>query len=243
MTLAIAICPSLQDRNVSNLQPDSFPPYNEAGSNQWFAREKLLPAMLAVGVKAAVFAPWNESEDGDHDGPLSGLREQMRLAKEFLDHRDDGKPAVLSLHTDSGAVGHTFGLHGLNLDREMESARMAHDVASRVTRVFSRRHYAVFTRIGDKDYSQYIFWVNTAPYTSMLLEMCSHQNREDLATLYSQPDAVAAAIVQGVLAWGLEAAAAPTSPPSGDGARIKRIVGHLNAAVGEINQWAEGLPT
>jgi hypothetical protein len=243
MTLVIAICPSLQDRNMSNLQPDGFPPYNEAGNNQWFAREKLLPAMLAAGIQAVVFAPWNESEDVNRGGPLSGLREQMRLAKEWLDNRAEGWGAVLSLHTDSGAVGHTWGLHGVGLDREVDSARLAHDVSARVTRAFGRKHYVVFTKLGDKDYSQYIFWLNTAPYTSMLLEMCSHQNREDLAVLYQQPDALAALIVQGVLAWGLEAAAAPVSPPSGDADRIRRVVSHLNAAVGEINTWAEALPT
>ncbi len=194
LAVAVAFVPSNQDGNISGLQPTGHPIYHENGAMEYLARDKLVPLACSLGMEAMAFITWKESEDGAHGKLLSGVREQIRLAEAWLDSFP-GRwfTAIVSLHTDSGTSPHTFGLVA---EGAVVGNSLVVSLTASVGRGFRHSDRRVLSRLGDKDYSTYIF--AQAGYPSVLLEIGSHQNAADLRVLYENVDAVAQAIVEGV---------------------------------------------
>ena len=201
----IALCPSLQDRNISNIP--EYSKYNEAGNMVFLAQMIAERAKALPNLEVQVMLPgWFESDDEAgstfNEGRLSGLRKQMKMADNYLNSKPSGSKYVISLHTDSGEDGHTFGIYGLDTigyksggERTKVSKVLATTIATQVASVFGRKP-AIFWQLGEVDYSEYVFWKNTS-YPSVLIELCSHQNKKDLDILYSNIDKVAMAVIVG----------------------------------------------
>ncbi len=152
----------------------------------------------APGFSVRLIWPGLESGPGY---PL--LRQQQREAAEWL----RGQPGpyedkiVLNLHSDSGATSHVFGLYGVAADGvRRQSYRLAAAVAPAVARRMSIGYVRVVTRLGDMDFSKYIFYAEQE-FISALVECGSHENAHDVRVLTGSPDAVARGIIEGIQAY------------------------------------------
>ena len=199
----IACCYSLQDRNA--YVPAGLVGNNEYKATRWVIEAKVVPMLEAVGIHARAFGDYPESQDIP-PGSLSGLRLQMSQAREWLATCPaDALRVIVSVHTDSGTFPHTFGIYGCDGTlRSAVSSALARFLADRVGAVFNHADARTFCKLGDTDYTSYVFWQQTSPYPSVLMELCSHEVPADLDILYNAPDAVAQALVDGILAYAGE---------------------------------------
>ncbi len=152
---------------------------------------------------------WAGSEGASTTFPL--LREQHRLADVWL----YSKPKtdirlVLDLHTDAFAgVSHVAACYGLDpgqTEAQSESWKLVMAVASSVNVIFQ-------TEIKQFNYSDHIFYASTQ-HISSLFEVCAHDNLSDLTKLFANFDAVAKAIVHGVLRYAGRSLDIPSSTPA-----------------------------
>lgn len=161
--------------------------------------DKALEMLRRVpGYEARLF--WPGMETGP-DFPV--LRQQQREAEEWLRSvpAEYSEKAVLNLHSDAGPVSHVLGLYGVGADGERRgSYRLAAAVAPPVARAMGIREVAVVSRIGQMDYSQYIFYKQQF-FVSALVECGSHEHEHDARLLRERPDLPARGIVEGIRAY------------------------------------------
>lgn len=189
-SIAVALCPSNQDRNMSTHRPD----YNEFGGMHWQA-PLIAAACARLGINARVIVA--KPESADPPGSLAGLREQLAAARKWLDQQPEVFKALVNLHTDSGDFSHTFGIYG----RQVAASRdLADAIGMRVHRALETADYRSFSQLGNVDYSTYLF-ATTTPYPACLIEECAHTVRRDIDALYERPQQVAEAFAQGIAAY------------------------------------------
>lgn len=207
--IAVALCPSNQDRNISPVNPA----YNEAGGMAWIS-----PLIEAACAKLGILAKWIpatlESKDAYH---LAGLRTQQRAANAWLDEQDAALKILVSYHTDSGTASHTFGIYASSTGPD--AAAIAGAIAQEVSRAMLTQSVEVFERRGDIDFNTYVF-AQAARYPAVLIELCSHQSAKDMAMLFSQPATCAEAIARGIARWAGLPVVAPA--PTVDKAEARR---------------------
>ncbi len=211
-SIYVACCYSLQDGN--RYVPAGILGNNEYRAMRWLTEAKLVPMLQAVGVNARAFGDYPESQD-DPKGSLSGLHLQMQQAKAWLDTCPaDALPLVPSLHTDSGTTPHTFGIYGCaSSERSFDTQNIAAALAEHAAAAFGHAEWHAFCQRGGTNYTAYVFWCDTVPHISVLIELCSHQAPADLDVLYNAPDAVVQALVAGILAYAGQPVPTPTPAP------------------------------
>lgn len=183
--LAVAIIPSNQIRNVSNVP--GFEAYNEHEKCHWLA-DRIAEECLARGVTAQAFPLPAETAPGqtyDHQW----IVEDVQRANVWLTQQGGG--VMVHLHTDSGLASHTFGIFAGQ--RWPQSQYLVDALGRAVHELLATESYRCFERLGDIDYNTYVFAVKAA-HTPCLLEMLSHQNERDIRTFYAHADRLAVAI-------------------------------------------------
>ncbi len=204
--IAVAVCPSPQDRNQYVVVDGKA--NNEYQAMRWLCENKLMPLLEKAGINAKLFISWPESDD-DPIVKYQGLRMQMAKARNWLDNQDAEYKLVLSLHTDSGRVKdgvviqadwpHTAGCIGVGASdmKDSRSYDAARIIAWQVATVFNHSEWFIWDW-----YAGFIFWQATGiDIPSVLIELFCHQSPSDVATYYANPDAVAQALVEGILVW------------------------------------------
>ncbi len=215
---SIAWCPSLQNRN---LYADSMG-QNEYGAMRWLVEAKILPLCAKAGINADMFAPWSESNDATK---YSGLHQQMTQATDWLDAQPVAPKAIICLHTDSGKPDepdwpHTWVCIGQG---NAQTVLLARDLLLPVADVFGHNDAGIHT-----EYGGHIFSKEAGGYPSVLVEICCHQSPRDLKVLYENPDAIAEALVAGVLAWTGQPPESPLTPTGEVLKRYQAIVEHAD---------------
>ncbi len=215
---SIAWCPSLQDRN---LYADSMG-QNEYGAMRWLVEAKVLALCAKAGINAEMFVPWPESNDA---AKYAGLHQQMTQATDWLDAQPVAPKAIICLHTDSGKPDepdwpHTWVCIGQG---NAQTVLLARDLLLPVADVFGHNDAGIHT-----EYGGHIFSEEAGGYPSVLVEICCHQSPRDLKVLYENPDAIAEALVAGVLAWTGQPPESPLTPTGEVLKRYQAIVEHAD---------------
>lgn len=192
MTKSIAIIPSVQ-RNAG------LNGYIEGNGMRAVAECTRSLLSRISGYEATILWPGLE----DDYQQLPKLHRQQRDAEVWLGARSGSyaEKLALNLHSDSGATSHVYGLYGVASDGvRRESYKLAAAIAPAVARRMSIRQVWVTSRIGNLNYSNYVFYANQK-YISALIECGSHQNAHDVDLLVHHPDVVARGIVDGVMVY------------------------------------------
>lgn len=188
-SIAVAICPSNQDRNASPVRPE----YNEYGGMHWLA-PLIEERCQQLGINAKVFATTPESQDTAH---LAGLYAQQRAADAWLTQRTERQKVLVNLHTDSGSLSHTFAIYGTQYP---QSKTLAEAIGPLVHAALETASYQAFSQLGSTDYSTYVF-AQVPKFPACLIELCSHVNAADINHLFERPQQVAEEIAKGILAY------------------------------------------
>lgn len=201
MSLAVALVPSNQDRNLG-----AIPGYSEAGGCAIIA-SKVEQLLADRHTLVRVYTAPLESQD---DSRHTKLAATMREARQWLDTmHEDGRgytPVAVHIHTNAGSTPQAGTSHTGYCYGSPEGAALGKVLANRVSAVLGLPVVAYdYTGLG------YLFNTLFAPLPSALIEITRHDRRADLERLYASVDAVAAAVVSGILAWAGESAA--PSPP------------------------------
>ena len=186
MSLAVAILPSNQSRNVSPV----IPAYNEGGGMHYLA-PLIVERCKARGVNAAWFNARMEHEPGQTYAH-QWIAEQIARANVWL--RSQGGGVMVHLHTDSGTFSHTFGIWTTKFP---ESELLADTLGRRVHQALATEQYRAFHKLGSVDYSTYLFSTR-AEHTPCLIELCAHTVERDIRTLFAQPQVAAEALADGL---------------------------------------------
>ena len=186
MSLAIAIIPSNQETNTSKVKPE----YNEYGGMKYLAN-MLCHELSIRGVEAYLVPIASEKAD---TYPLQGLIEAVASAEKFLFASTASEKLILSLHTDSGNFSHTFGISdGTSLGSEMAAI-----LAAVTSGCLGTDETEVFCQRGGIDYREYVFAKN-ATNPSVLLEVCSHENAQDINRLWLKSQDLARQLALGCI--------------------------------------------
>lgn len=188
-SIAVAICPSNQDRNASPVRPE----YNEYGGMHWLA-PLIEEKCRQLGINAKVFSTTRESQDSSH---LAGLYAQQRAADAWLAQQAQARKALVNLHTDSGDFSHTFAIYGTQYP---QSKTLAEAIGPLVQSALETASYRSFSQLGSVDYSTYVF-ATVPKFPACLIELCSHVNASDINKLFERPQQAAEAVAKGLLAY------------------------------------------
>lgn len=188
MSLAIAIIPSNQETNTSKVKPE----YNEYGGMKYLAN-MLCHELSIRGVEAFIVPIASEKLD---TYPLQGLIEAMESANKFLFTSRASEKVIISLHTDSGNFSHTFGIS----DGTRWGSEIAAILATITAGCLQTDEVEVFSQRGGIDYKKYVFAKNTK-HPSALLEVCSHENADDIGKLWLMSQELARQLALGCISF------------------------------------------
>lgn len=215
--LAVAVIVSNQDRNLGALAG-----YNEAGGAQQIGY-RVHNRLEARGVRNIYVVPPLESGDLGNVKLAATLRQTAATLSAL--QAQGLRACAVHIHTNAGGTpeqgtSHTGYCH---TRRVPEGAKLGAAVCTRLPDVLTLPIVAYdYTGLG------YLFETLFGDIPSTIIEVTRHDRRADLDVLYARVDAVADAIVDGVLAWAGETAT-QADPRDAEIARLRALLARLGA--------------
>ncbi len=184
--LAVAIFPSLQ-LNV----------YKKNNSTEWSSMSwwchRLQEECVAIGINAKCF-----DSDPDVGDDLSHLIAQQDAGYSWLDSCAEHVKLGFNAHSDSGEEdSHTFGIY---TEKFPEGKEFVAGLTTVVQNVLQTSRTAVFSKLGDKSYTEYVF-SKRARYTAVLEELFSHRTLKDIDMMWARSGILAKECAKYFATW------------------------------------------
>jgi hypothetical protein len=184
MRIAVALVPSNQNKNIGVISG-----YSEAGGMRDVLAPRLAEALERVGIQADVFFTAYESADKTK---YENLHKACGLAKAHLDSVQADLKLCIHLHTDATPEHYS---HTAYLYQTEEARKLGEAIGRKVQMALGTERLVPLPTTG------YIYHEDLKPHTSVLIELCAHDNKRDLEALYGRVPATVQAIVDGVVEY------------------------------------------